>query len=378
MPKEKLQQLYPYVQNQNSAINLINSRLGNVNTPKYYKSTIDSANEMAKRLQCDGGFAEQNRMIKEKRRTLDKATLYSYQGAWVKRQIYDFEPTMEGVKEAPPVRALINPNKLKQDYDDKIISVGYEHGFKVGDVFNWCNTGTYWLIYLQDLTELAYFKGDIRKCSYEIEWEDENGPQRTYIALRGPVETRIDYIQKHEISVDNPNYSLNFMMPKTTANLKQFKRYSKFYLQDLAEGESNTCWRVEAVDSFSMPGIIEVNAVEYYANEIEDDVENGKVGSLIKKPLDPNIDNVLNINGETFIKPKKEYIYYIDDSTASGEWYFSDSRIPIVKEVLIDDNKKNSIKIKWNSSYSGQFDLYFEDKKHNKKYNKTIIVESLF
>ena len=69
---------YPYVQNQNSAINLINSRLGNVNTPKYYKSTIDSANEMAKRLQCDGGFAEQNRMIKEKRRTLDKATLYSY------------------------------------------------------------------------------------------------------------------------------------------------------------------------------------------------------------------------------------------------------------------------------------------------------------
>ncbi len=91
----------------------------------------------------------------------------------------------------------------------------------------------------------------------------------------------------------------------------------------------------------------------YCGNEIEDDVENGKVGSLIKKPLDPNIDNVLNINGETFIKPKKEYIYYIDDSTASGEWYFSDPRIPIVKEVLIDDNKKNSIKIKWNSSYSG-------------------------
>ena len=111
MPKERLQELYPYIHNQNSAINLINSRLGNVNTPKYYKNTVDGANEMAKRLHYDGGFAEQNRMIKEKRRTLDKATLYSYQGAWVKRQIYDFEPTMEGEKEAPPVRALINPNK---------------------------------------------------------------------------------------------------------------------------------------------------------------------------------------------------------------------------------------------------------------------------
>jgi hypothetical protein len=28
---------------------------------------------------------------------------------------------------------------------------------------------------LQDLTELAYFRGDIRKCSYEIKWEDEDG-----------------------------------------------------------------------------------------------------------------------------------------------------------------------------------------------------------
>nr|DAF37540.1 MAG TPA: hypothetical protein [Caudoviricetes sp.]DAK59260.1 MAG TPA: hypothetical protein [Caudoviricetes sp.] len=55
---------------------------------------------------------------------------------------------MEGVKEADPVRALINPNKVKADYDEKILSTGFENGFKTGDVFEWCNTGTYWLIYL--------------------------------------------------------------------------------------------------------------------------------------------------------------------------------------------------------------------------------------
>jgi hypothetical protein len=55
---------------------------------------------------------------------------------------------MDGVKEAPPVRALINPDKLKDDYDEKIVSVGFEHGFQVGDVFEWCNTKSYWLIYL--------------------------------------------------------------------------------------------------------------------------------------------------------------------------------------------------------------------------------------
>jgi hypothetical protein len=81
------------------------------------------------------------------------------------------------------------------------------------------------------LTELAYFRGDIRKCSYEIEWLNEEGEKkRTYAALRGPVETKIDYIQKHGISVDNPNYSLNILLPKNNDTLKQFKRYKKFYL----------------------------------------------------------------------------------------------------------------------------------------------------
>jgi hypothetical protein len=47
-----------------------------------------------------------------------------------------------------PVRALINPNKLKQDYDDKIISVGYEYDFAPGTVFEWLGTNTYWLVYL--------------------------------------------------------------------------------------------------------------------------------------------------------------------------------------------------------------------------------------
>jgi hypothetical protein len=47
-----------------------------------------------------------------------------------------------------PVRALINPNKLKQDYDDKVISVGYEYNFKTGTVFEWLNTNSFWLVYL--------------------------------------------------------------------------------------------------------------------------------------------------------------------------------------------------------------------------------------
>lgn len=365
----------------NDNLRMMNARLGNIDTPAKPPNTVEGVNDLARRINTMGGFPQQDRMIRDKYRTLLRALKASYQGAWVKKYYPDYIETMEGEREQPPARALINPNKLKMDYDDKIISIGFEHDFRTGDVFEWCNTGTYWIVYLQDLDELAYFRGDIRKCSYEIEWDDEDGNrQRTYVALRGPVETKIDYIQKHGISVDNPNYSLNILMPKTTANLKQFKRYKKFYLQDLEEGEDNICWRVEAIDTFSTPGIIEVTAVEYYANEHEDDVENGKVGSLIKKPIDPNIgtNSEFIIIGETFIKPKKEYIYYIEGSLY-GQWYISNEKLPVIKEEFEDEQGRKAIRIKWNSTFSGQFDLWYGDQSGPLfDYKKTIVVESLF
>ena len=376
-----MEELFPYFKGQNSQLRLMNTRMGNQDLPRFKPDTVEGAVEMAKRLKANGGFPQQDRMIRDKRRSLDKALLYSYQGAWVKRQYYDFTPTMEGVKEAPPVRALINPNKLKQDYDDKIISVGFEHDFQTGDVFEWCNTKSYWLIYLQDLTELAYFRGDIRRCRYEIEWRDENDKQcRTYAAVRGPVETKIDYIQKHGISVDNPNFSLHLLMPKNKETLKKFKRYSKFYLQGTVEGEDKTCWRVEAIDSFSTPGILEINAIEYYANETVDDIDNGIVDAFIVKPMDPNpeIDTEFQIYGETFIKPKKEYIYYVDGSL-SGQWYLNDNSLPIKFETFEDEKGHNAVRIKWTAPMSGQFDIWFGDASGPLfDYKKTIVVESLF
>ena len=316
---------------------------------------IQGVNNQFVRLNHQGGNLQQNRMIKDKRRSLDRALVYSYQGADVRK----IDSTSDDY-----VRALINPNKLKQDYDDKIISVGYEHHFECGDIFEWKGTETYWLIYLQDLTELAYFKGDIRKCSHQINWEDENGKHSTYAAIRGPVETKINYIQKHGISVDNPNYSLNILLPKTADTLSYFQRYNKFYL---ADDELKVCWRIEAIDWLSMPGILEINAVEYYANEFEDNLENGTVGTLKTEPINPNNSFIEDtIVGETFIKPKKEYEYeYIGNLV--GKWSVKEN-YPI---KLIQDGKK--VKLRWLNTYSGQFDLIYAD-----CFKKTIVVQSLF
>lgn len=329
--------------------------------PERLDANIKGIPDQHTRLQFHGGNLQQERMIKDKRRSLDRALQYSYQAAQVLRTDAEYKK---------PVRALINPNKLKQDYDDKIISIGYEYNFKPGDVFEWIGTNTHWLIYLQDLTELAYFRGDIRKCSYEIAWQDEDGEHSTYVALRGPVETKINYIQKHGISVDTPNYSLNMLIPLNNATLKYFQRYSKFYLQsDTNEYMNNVCWRVEAIDWLSTPGILEVAAVEYYANETEDDIENGIVGGLTVEPANPNDEEVEEaIIGETFIKPKKEYEFYFN-----GDLYLDweiDKKYPV--SITVDGMDPKRIKLKWNSSYSGQFDLVYGS------YVKTVIVESLF
>ena len=329
--------------------------------PDYNEQSIAGINALAKYLYAAGGPAQQSRMITDKRKTLDRVIKYSYQGAFVQR-------IGEKTKPAP---ALINPNKLKQDYDDKILSIGFEYNFQPGDIFEWCQTGTYWLIYLQDLTELAYFRGDIRKCSYQIVWIDEqNKEHKTYAAIRGPVETKINYIQKHTISLDEPNYSLNILMPLTDESLNYFKRYNKFYLQN---DDKKVCWRVEAVDWISTPGILEITAVEYYANKSEDDIENGLVGALIAKKIDPNEGDLTQIiSGETFIKPKKEYSYICNKIIPDGKWSF-DKNYPIeIVNITRNAKGKSVITIKWNSSYTGQFELSFG------QFKKTIVVESLF
>lgn len=322
---------------------------------------MDNLGLMRERLRVRGGTIQQARMINDKKEALKRAIKYSYQGAQV-----------QAVGKEEPAVALINPNTVKQDYDDKVISIDFNYNYSVGTVFEWLNTGTKWLIYLQDLTELAYFKGDIRKCNYEIKWKNAEGDDCiTYVALTGPQEKKINSTTQGNISIDSPNYTLHFYMPCDEETAKRFDRYSKFYLNGLP-----TCWRIEAVDKISMPGILEIYAQEYYANEHEDNIEEGLVGDLIVQPIIPEIKE---IDGNTFIKPKQACTYeYL--GTAIGTWDW-DKKLPI-KEVLPkeENNDSKKITIKWDASYSGQFVLkyYSADAQQPIEIEKTIVVESLF
>ena len=322
---------------------------------------------MRKRLEWQGGIAQEDRMIKDKWRTLLRTLKYSYQACDIALAQAQQEILNEGLEpEYPIVRALINPDKNKQDYDDKILSVDYINGFKPGDVFEWKNTETHWIIYLQQLTEDAYFRGEIRRCRYKIKFKDEDGNVcYTYAAIRGPVETQIDSIQKNQERIDKPNLSLNILMPRNEITVKAFDRYKEFILD-------GRCWKVKAVDPISMAidrqGVLEVNAQEDYINEVTDDETNEIKDGLIIEPDEPTPNS--EIVGETFIKPAIPEIYSVDID--GGTWCIRENNVPVDLEPI--DSK--SVQVTWKKMTSGQFTLVWNG--GSETYEKVIVVESLF
>lgn len=323
---------------------------------------------MRKRFEWQGGIHQEDRMIRDKQRTLHRALLYSYQATSIEMvqknsEVLELDPSGVDVDMGifGEVRALINPDKVKQDYDDKIVSIDYEHGYEPGDVFEWKKTGTQWIIYTQEITEDAYFRGEIRRCRYKIRFKDQDGNWcATYAAIRGPVETQINSIQKNQERIDVPNLSLNILMPRNEKTLHAFDRYSEFIF-------AGKCWRVEAPDSISMKNIIEVNAEENYWNDTTDDLEKEMKDGLVFEPADPTPDS--KIIGETFIKPKIAATYSVD--IADGEWKILED-VPACLRVI----GNQTATVTWNKTTSGQFTLQWV--KDNDVREKVVVVESLY
>ena len=291
------------------------------------------------------------RMVRDKLRSLHRSLLYSYQSAWIQK-----------VDSEEKNRALINPDKIKFDYDEKIVSIDPKWEYKPGDVFEWKNTGTYWLILKQELTEVAYFRGNCRRCQAVEVLNKETGETETYwMAIRGPVETKINTIQKSGIVADVPNLTINAYVTKNDKTVKYFDRYQRFAF-------AGRYWKVTAPDSISTPGILEFTAEEDYDCKHDD---------LIVEIIDPNPpveEFVNNIVGETFIYPLSSMIYSTIYPINGAEWIVKvtnenkDVDDVLEYEILDDGN----IKITWTAMVSGSFEIHYGD------LTRTIIVQSLF
>jgi hypothetical protein len=174
-----------------------------------------SLENMKLRLQYQGGN-QQERMNKDKLKSLKKALIYSYQAATAK------------LTDGREFRCLINRNKLSLDLDDKIISIPFEDiclnadrvgtttegqneiGLKEGDVFEWKENGSHWIVFLRRLEETAYFRADIRRCRYEVTLD--NG-HKYWTYIRGPVEQQILWSQVSGNYFNKLNYTLIMYIP---------------------------------------------------------------------------------------------------------------------------------------------------------------------
>lgn len=327
---------------------------------------LENLELMRKRLEWQGGVNQEDRMIKDKWRTLQRVLKYSYQACniqIVQKYSQILDASLDQIDPSGPiVRALINPDKNKQDYDDKILSVDYVYEFQPGDVFTWLGTDSQWIIYLRELTEDAYFRGEIRRCRYQIKFKDEDGNWcSTYAAIRGPVETQIESIQKNQERIDRPNLSLNILIPRNKITEVAFERYQEFLLD-------GRCWRVEAIDGISMTNIIEVNATEDYINESTDDIANEMKDGLVIEPINPTPDT--QIQGETFILPSVPEIYTVGQT--GGKWCYKEKNAP----VRLISQEDGSVQVIWDKMTSGQFILTWT--KDDVTHEKVIVVESLF
>ena len=296
---------------------------------------------MKKRLAYRGGNTE-GRLQKDKLNAFKQALWNSYQA----------ETAI--LADGREFKCLINPDKLKPEYDNKIISIPFEDyclnsdnkekqviGMKPGDSFIWksrtSHVDTKWLVYLQHIEEDSYFRAEIRKCDYEFEINGNKYP----IYVRGPVETNIPWNQKKGIVWNNLNYTLVMYITKNEETNDYFERFTKIDFDDKK-------WEVQAVNRYDSSGaILEVFLKETFSNTIEEEAKQEQ--ELDEVQVDTTTPHIV---GETEVFPY-DILDYSIVGASGGTWSISNNKAKIIKQNDL------TVEIEVITSRSGDFNLIY-------------------
>lgn len=313
----------------------------NDNYQIFNKQRDPALSRMQSRLNVRGGTDQLTRMREDKLWSLKKALLASYQSAIVQRydvkkeslansiisiitllqdqqeltegqlailtqlqEEYTFIDTSDKYSQSyintlmgivdnlttaePEFRCLINHDKLKVDYEDKIISIPFfeppvgkvdpvETNFHNGTVFKWVHGNkeewtpdTYWIVYMQYSEETAYFRAEIRKADEQISIVtiDDEGNQHTVTYrgwMTGPNETTALWNIKKNITWNDLNYTKLLYITKDEDTLAFFQRFDRILINGKpwevqAYNENYSTNKTGGIDS----GIIRVALKETY------------------------------------------------------------------------------------------------------------------
>ena len=278
---------------------------------------MSSLELLKQRLQYQGGNQEQ-RFINDKLKGLKKALLYSYQA----------ETAI--LEDGKQFRCLINPDKNKPAYDNKIISIPYKDvclnmprvgkttqgeidiDLKPGKTFTWKETNTHWLVYLEYLEQDAYFRAEIRRCDQQV----KIGQKNYWAYIRGPVETSIQWSQKAGIEWNTLNYSLVMYITADENTNNYFERFKTIKISDPRKNIEKT-WQVVGVDPYYGDGIIQVFLDEFFENSIADAVAQERKETEQEDPID---ETAAYIDGPTQVAQYSKAYYEIHNAE-NGHWY---------------------------------------------------------
>lgn len=285
---------------------------------------MSGLDRMKKRMLFEGGGIgnSDGRNVNGKLLSFRSALWDSYQAEWI---------TLDNDETQKQYRCLINPDKLKENYDQKEISIDFDAGLAEGQTFYWIRTNTHWLVYLQRFEEEAYFRAQIRRCDHKI--------GNYWVYLRGPVETALVWRQKHQIEFNELNYSIMFYIEKNEETLAKFKRFEiiKF------DGHN---WRVATTDKYSQPGLIEVYLEEYFDNTMED--------ASIEPEEIVQDQNEAYIDGPQFVKPFDTNVSFSIVGLTNGKFTVNSSKVKII------DSSETSCILEILTGKSAQFDLIYK------------------
>ena len=384
------------------------------NNPDFSYEANSSLNRMSKRLSVYGGSDQWVRMREDKLRSLKKALLSSYQRAIVQKydvkkdslanniisiitllqdkqslsdsqtailnqleEEYNFSTSdRDSVRyinmlqqivdsltsEAPYFRALINHDKLKVDYEDKIISIPFSEppvgeteaidtDFHNGTVFKWVHGNkeewtpdTYWIVYMQYSEETAYFRAEIRKADEQISIVivDDEGNENTVSYrgwMTGPNETTALWNTKRGVTWNDMNYTKLLYITKDEDTLAYFQRFDRIII-------NGKPWEVQAYNEnystsktgdFSS-GIIRVALKETYtsADQFVKELKDAEAAQTQAEAAYDTEHTQARIDGPAAAHPYDILVYKAKNYQQPQDWYVSDTSL--VKVLEYDEN----------------------------------------
>ena len=269
------------------------------------------------------------------------------------------------VNDEPYFRCLINHDKLKVDYEDKIISIPFfeppigkidpiETDFHNGTVFKWVHGNkeewtpdTYWIVYMQYSEETAYFRAEIRKADEEIQIVtiDDEGNENTVTYrgwMTGPNETTALWNIKKDVTWNDMNYTKLLYITKDEDTVAFFNRFDRIIINGKpwevqAYNERYSTSKTKGTDT----GIIRVALKETYTST-DQFIRETNEAAAAKEEAQAEYDEThtqARVDGVTVARPYDTLVYKVknvEDEQEIQQWSISDPTLARIVKISED------------------------------------------